>query len=695
MSELSKVIRVDESKCVNCHACISHCPIKYCIDGSGDTVTINHDLCVGCGKCIESCTHGAREGLDDISLFREGLRRGDEFVAIVAPAVAAVFGDNYLRLNTWLKSIGVKAIFDVSFGAELTVKSYLNHIRENSPKMVIAQPCPAIVSYIEIYKPDLLEYLAPADSPMLHTVKMIKEFYPKYKDSRVIAISPCFAKKREFDSVGLDILNITMVTINKALEVLGVSLAELPETDYDNPPAERAVLFSSPGGLLATATREVPDLPSKSRKIEGPDVIYHYLDSLSATVKKNLNPLLVDCLNCHLGCNGGPGTKKRTEKPKSADELEFRVEKRAKAMKSAYSKKVSRRTLNGTINKYWKDGLYERAYKNSSENFSLKEPTQQETEVIFKAMNKFSVDDILNCSSCGYNSCLGMATAIHNGLNRGENCIHYKESIVSREKNRLEKNAHDLNERLDGANSNVSHISNSIEVFLTEADNRTTLLLDSSAALEEMIVTIHRLAESTFARKDTLDKITGRVNLSEQALEKTIASMDEVSKSLSGVTKMTEIIHSVASNTNLLSLNASIEAAHAGESGRGFAIVADEIGILAKTSKENLNRINQMLSDILKHTEKSKEISSQSVSSVKKMFSEVNEVVTLFAEILHQISEIKVSSTTLTDSIVGFKEFADIIKENANSLTSDIRGIKYALNEISHISNTTVRSIGS
>lgn len=174
--KLSKVVNVDKDLCVNCHRCIAVCPVKYCNDGSGDHVSIHEDLCIGCGECIDACTHGARKILDDFEKALYDLKRGERIVSIVAPAVAAVFPGNYLNLNGWLKSLGVAANFDVSFGAELTIKSYLEHIKTNKPKAVIAQPCPALVSYIEIYQPELIEYLAPADSPMMHTIKMVKTF---------------------------------------------------------------------------------------------------------------------------------------------------------------------------------------------------------------------------------------------------------------------------------------------------------------------------------------------------------------------------------------------------------------------------------------------------------------------------------------------------------------------------------------
>lgn len=151
MISLPQLIHVDEEKCINCHQCIAVCPVKYCNDSGGDYVKLNSDLCIGCGECLTACTHDARILLDDFDHFKNDIKLEKNIVAIVAPAATSNFPNKYLHLNGWLKSLGVKAIFDVSLGAELTIKSYLNHVKENDPECVISQPCPAIVSYIEIY----------------------------------------------------------------------------------------------------------------------------------------------------------------------------------------------------------------------------------------------------------------------------------------------------------------------------------------------------------------------------------------------------------------------------------------------------------------------------------------------------------------------------------------------------------------
>ena len=425
---MQKVVSVDEERCVNCHQCISVCPVKYCNNGEGQVIKLDESLCIGCGECIIACTHNARLIVDDFEIALSNLNNNEKIIAIVSPATAANFPNEYLRLNGWLKSLGVEAFFDVSFGAELTVKSYIEHLKNNKPQLIIAQPCPAIVTYIELYKPELIKHLAPADSPMMHAMKMVREFYPQYKNHKMLIVSPCVAKKREFDEVGIGDYNVTIYKIKKYIENHKIDLSDYPEIDFDNDPAERAVLFSTPGGLLATAERELPNIRLLTRKIEGPKTIYHYLDKVEELLGKNINPVLLDCLNCELGCNGGTGTGSQDKSP---DELEFYINERSKKMKSLYKTDYgngqSLEILQKTIDKYWKNGIYDRTYTDQSRviNECLPDPTELEMEEIFKNMKKYTDTDIKNCSSCGYNSCKGMAKAIHNNLNKTENCHHY------------------------------------------------------------------------------------------------------------------------------------------------------------------------------------------------------------------------------------------------------------------------------
>lgn len=429
LNELAVSVGVDAEKCINCHACITACPVKYCNDGSGDYVSVNPYMCIGCGNCIRQCTHQARMWFDDFDRLLEDLSSGEKIVAIVAPSVAANFPSQYLQINGWLKSIGVEALFDVSFGAELTVKSYVDFLQnKTTPGTVITQPCPAIVTYIEMYIPELLPYLAPIDSPMLHTMKMIKSYYPQYEGYKIAALSPCLAKKREFKATGLGDYNVGFLSLSNYFKKNRIDLATFPQVQYTNPLAERAVGFSSPGGLLKTAERWWPGISDVSRRIEGSEHIYKYLDQLPQSITNGTAPLLIDCLNCEKGCNMGPLT---VTEQLPLDDIEKTINKRSEQTVAIYSEEsenvhlTSQNILDEILSGYWNKTLYKRSYTDLSINNRIIVPSDDELNKVYKMMRKTSKKDIYNCSACGYGTCENMAIAIYNGLNRSENCHFY------------------------------------------------------------------------------------------------------------------------------------------------------------------------------------------------------------------------------------------------------------------------------
>jgi methyl-accepting chemotaxis protein/NAD-dependent dihydropyrimidine dehydrogenase PreA subunit len=753
--KLTKVVGVDTDKCVNCHRCIAVCPVKYCNDGSGNHVGIREDLCIGCGECLKACPHQARIGLDDFDALMAAVKKGEKIVAIVAPAIAAEFPNRYLNFNGWLKSLGVSALFDVSFGAELTVKSYLEHIRQNKPKAVISQPCPAIVSYIEIFQPELLKYLAPADSPMMHTIKLIKEFYPKYAYYKILIVSPCVAKKREFDEVGLGDYNVTMKKFSEYIAKERIDLTRYPQTAFDNDPAERAVLFSTPGGLLRTVQREVPGITKVARKIEGPATVYHYLAHLEKDIARGVAPLLIDCLNCDHGCNGGTGTSQ----DKSQDELEHLIEKRNQETQKVHrsgtifkSKFLSKRKLGKVIDKFWKKDLYHRTYQDLSDsNFKdvVRTPEKKDLEAIYREMLKENKDDLLNCGSCGYHSCEEMATAIFNGLNKKENCHRYEKNYFTGSVNvmltEMEKfAAGDLTVELHSVNDdevakfyagfnraleNIRHllsglislinetasasneISSSTEQMAAGAQEQSSQTAEVAGAIEQMAKTItettrHSGKASDAAKsagmiaieggKVVADTIEGMNRMAEVVKESADIVLT-LGKSSDQIGEIVQVIDDIADQTNLLALNAAIEAARAGEQGRGFAVVADEVRKLAERTTKATKEIAQMIKRIQKDTgsavvsmkdgrsevEKSKALAEKAGRSLREIITGAEEVVDMSTRVAvasgeqagaaEQISRnIESISAVTQQSAAGIQQIAHTA-EDLNRLTSSLQ----------------------
>jgi uncharacterized coiled-coil DUF342 family protein len=616
------------------------------------------------------------------------LKKGVGIIAIVAPAVAASFEGKYLNINGFLKSLGIKGVFDVSFGAELTVKSYVEYMKKNKPPTVIAQPCPAIVTFIELYRPELIPYLAPADSPMMHLMKMIRRYYPEYKNDKIAAISPCYAKRREFDACGLGDYNVTFNSIQQYLDSKGDSISHYPEKDYDNPPAERAVLFSSPGGLMRTVERYDPDVNSHTRKIEGSPEIYHYFAHLSKSIQAGNAPVypLIDCLNCNMGCNGGAGTGNRG---KHLDDIECLVEKRAREVRSKYrprglAKLFKKNKIEKILDDHWEEGLYTRTYVDRSATFKERviSPSQAEITAVFTSMHKITPSDIRNCGACGYRSCEQMVVAIINGLNKRENCqsyVEYEKNLSNEQKLKDTVNTV-LDHVLDEMNKSIAGISSLSEEIRSAAE----YVLSSSSAIEEMVKNI-RSIDTTLARNTTT---VLKLNETSTEGKKRITRIGEliggVSSQADALIQSCLVIGDIADQTNILGMNAAIEAAHAGDAvGKGFAVVATEIRKLADNSGHQAREISENLKSIKALIDSSRESSQDAQAQFDSVMSLVSAVRDEAASIKNAMDAQNSGGNRVINSlgeinnlIVKIRDESTNLRSSGESIVKDIYSLK-------------------
>lgn len=480
MDNLIEVIGIKEENCINCHQCIAVCPVKVCSDGSGDVVKFNNHLCIGCGRCIEACikSHGgvveksARFPIDDSAEFLANLPEKD-MVALVAPSAQSNF--DLKKLITALKRLGIKAVYDVSLGAEITVACYHELIASGQAQLpLIAQPCPAVVKYIELYQPGLLQHLAPSGSPVHDIAVYVKSLHP---DSELVFISPCLAKRREFQDSKMIHYNVIFQSLVQILQDNGISFPSLEDSEFDNyVPAGIATNFSSPGGLGECYRHNYPDTPASTiRRIEGPMAYEKYLPELEmAILKKDTNlPLIIDILSCEKGCNMGPGS---INHHLSLDQIEQAIASRSEQnRKNTLKQQELTQFLNDVIKQF--DFAYQ-SYQDLSGYNSLKLPTASELKKIYTAMHKAEEKDFRNCAACGYNSCHHMAVAIFNGLNKVENCHLYQEKELRREQDIL----NDMVEEL-------AQLNEQLQEQFEERNKQEQLLVQNSklAAMGEMI----------------------------------------------------------------------------------------------------------------------------------------------------------------------------------------------------------------
>ncbi|MGD9581424.1 MAG: [Fe-Fe] hydrogenase large subunit C-terminal domain-containing protein, partial [Vampirovibrionia bacterium] len=237
-SDVYNYIHTIEEKCVGCNKCVRGCPaiyanVAYLKDGK-TKIKVDQEKCIRCGHCLEQCDHGARDYHDDTERFFKDIESGKKISVIAAPAVRFNF-DNYRTLFGYLKRIGINLIYDVSFGADICTWAYLKAIKDYKLDSVIAQPCPAIVAYIERYMPSLIEKLAPIHSPALCTAVYLKK-HAKIEDN-IAFLSPCIGKIEEFNdknTKGLVTYNLTFKKLKQYIENNRIHLRGCDEVEYDD-----------------------------------------------------------------------------------------------------------------------------------------------------------------------------------------------------------------------------------------------------------------------------------------------------------------------------------------------------------------------------------------------------------------------------------------------------------------------------
>ncbi len=431
--------------CVGCNKCIASCS---CVGASVSTmpdengrsrIVVDPEHCIACGACFDACEHDAREYVDDTESFFNDLAAGENISILIAPAFKANYPDEYGRVLGVLKELGVRRMINVSFGADITTWGYINYIKQYGFKGGISQPCPAVVTYIEKYHPELIEKLFPVQSPL-----MCAAIYAKTKmgiKDKLAFISPCIAKKLEIDDPknhGYVSYNVTFSHLMKYVCSHGLNAKPVTdEVEYG-----LGSFYPTPGGLMENV-RWLLGEEAFIREIGGEKHLYAYLREHAAKIAKGDTPfLLYDALNCEDGCICGtavdPGV---SDCDRALSNLLNIRESVKKDDESAWSRKLSPEERLNLLNKQFEDldlSDYLREYTDRSESSKDRIPTLGELERIYQFMRKDTIESRkINCSSCGYETCHEMACAIYNGFNHRENCVHYLKKEVEDEKEQL------------------------------------------------------------------------------------------------------------------------------------------------------------------------------------------------------------------------------------------------------------------
>lgn len=445
LSEMNRGLVFTNDSCVGCNKCIATCScIGACVstevDKSGKSrIIVDSERCIACGACFDACEHNAREFADDTQAFFDDLAKGEDISILIAPAFRANYPDEYDKVLGVLKSLGVKRMINVAFGADITTWGYINYIKRYDFKGGISQPCPAVVSYVEKYHPDLIPKLFPIHSPLMCAATYARK--QMGITDRFAFISPCIAKKIEIDDPnthGLVSYNVTFSHLMKYINDRGLDAEPVTdEVEYG-----LGSYYPTPGGLMENVRWLMGD-EQFIREIGGEKRLYAYLRENAGNIASGENPfLLYDALNCENGCICGTAVDPESSgNDRALANLLSIREGVKKDDDSAWSKNLTPDQRLARLDEQFKElnlSDYLREYTDRSEHCRYTIPNAEELDRIYLSMSKDTKESrAINCSSCGYDTCYQMACAIHNGFNHRENCVYYLKKEVEEEKEQL------------------------------------------------------------------------------------------------------------------------------------------------------------------------------------------------------------------------------------------------------------------
>ncbi len=252
----------------------------------------------------------------------------------------------------------------------------------------------------------------------------------------------------------------------------------------------------------------------------------------------------------------------------------------------------------------------------------------------------------------------------------------------------LIENKHNGETLLSGSNQ----LTKNVDELNRASNDAAARLEETAAAVEEITGNINHSTQNVIKMSNYANELTISASQGEKLANQTVSSMDDINSQVSAINEAIAIIDQIAFQTNILSLNAAVEAATAGEAGRGFAVVAAEVRNLASRSAEAANEIKAIVASATLKSNQGKEIAGEMIKGYSNLNENIGSTLSLIKDVENSAKEQKIAMEQIADAINSLDKQTQInanIANQTNEIASDTSVL--ASNVVSAVSTKQFR----